>query len=39
MKIIPDRSDVRVLGRNGNNSSKIILDTLEPGKIKSKEPP
>ena len=39
MKIIPDRRDVRVLGSNGNNSSKIVLDTLEPAKIKSKETP
>ena len=37
MKNLTNRSDMRVLGGLGNNYSKIILVTLEPTKIKSRE--
>ena len=37
MKDLSDRSDMRVLGGIGNNSSMNVLDTLEPVKIKNRE--
>ena len=37
MKTLSYRSDLRALGGINNNSSKAVLNTLEPGKVKRRE--
>ena len=37
MKILSYRSDLIVLGGINNNSSKAVLNTLEPLKVKSRK--